>query len=369
MHGGDWRRLALTTAIAVTPLVAPRLANGVEVTGGLTVIGLFPSSASIADDRTASVDIDLVQRSERGRLLAYFEGNSSLDERRASTVLVESNADAGTALDPNRHGRVQLSEVNYELHRPAGRELTFGLLDASGYLDRTRITNDENVQFLGASFVNNPTIEFPDYTLGAVYQVPAAGGHRPQINAVLTSSNGLADNPNLSYSQLLQVTEAGKGMFAAVGLGWPSETRLTRVGAWLNTRRHDDVNGVPAGEHNYGMYAVFGQSWRAHAVSVRVGLANDDVTTGSTFVALAYRYRVREHAIGVGVAHTFLSPVVADPLLDDSTHVEAFARLAVAPTMHLSVSLQRLRNSGFNSAPSDPRRAVAVAGLRFHYMF
>jgi hypothetical protein len=108
-------------------------------------------------------------------LFVYLEGNSTLDASRASSVLVETNADAGTALDPDRRGRVQLSELNYQLHRPAGRELTFGLLDASGYLDRTRITNDENVQFLGASFVNNPTIEFPDYTLGAVYQSPAAG--------------------------------------------------------------------------------------------------------------------------------------------------------------------------------------------------
>jgi Carbohydrate-selective porin, OprB family len=365
MRSGDWRHGVLAAAVAS---VAPSLANGVELSGGLTAIGLFPSSAPIADDRTLSVDLNLVQRYEHGQLFAYLEGNSSLDERRASTVLVESNADAGTALDPDRRGRVQLSELNYQLHRPAGRELTFGLLDASGYLDRTRITNDENVQFLGASFVNNPTIEFPDYTLGVVYQSPAVG-RRPQINAVLTSSNGLADNPNLSYSQLFQVADAGKGVFAAAGLGWPKETRLTRVGAWINTREHDDVNGLPGGGRNYGMYAVFGQSWRAHAMNLRVGLANEDVTRGSAFVALAYRYRLREHAIGAGIAHTFLSPAVVERLLDDSTHVEIFARLAIAPTMHLSVSAQWLHNSGFHAAPSDPRHSVAVAGIRFHYAF
>jgi len=86
--------------------------------------------------------------------------------------------------------------------------LTVGLLDPSGYLDRRRITNDENVQFLGASFVNNPTIEFPDYTLGLVYERPGnAGG--PQINAVLTSSNGLIDNPRsegLRYRRWTEVS-------------------------------------------------------------------------------------------------------------------------------------------------------------------
>jgi hypothetical protein len=186
---------------------------------------------------------------------------------------------------------------------------------------------------------------------------------------VLTASNGLADNPNLSYSQLIQVTDANKGVFAAVGLGWPRETRLTRVGAWINTRTHDDVTGAPAGARNYGVYGVFGQSWHAHAMNLRVGLANDEVTIGSAFMSLAYRYRLREHAVGIGVAHTFLSPIVVDSVLDDTTHVEVFARLAIAPTMHLTVSAQRLHNSGFHAAPIDPRRCVAVAGLRFHYSF
>jgi hypothetical protein len=340
----------------------------VEFGGGVTVVGLSPSDERIGTDRTLSVDLNLLRATDRGQLLVYVEGNSSLNERRASSVLVESNADAGTALDPDRHGRVQLSELNYRLNRAGGRQLTFGLLDASGYLDRTRITNDENVQFLGASFVNNPTIEFPDYTLGVVYQAPAAA-RRPQINAVLTSSNGLADNPNLSYSQLIQITEDDKGAFAAVGLGWPGETRLFRVGAWINTSEHDDVNGLADQVSNYGMYGVFGQSWDQHAMNLRVGLANEEVTIGARFVSLAYRYRLGEHAIGAGVAHTFLSREVSDAQLDDSDHVELFGRWAVTPAMHVTVSAQKLRHSGLHAAPGDSRRSVGAIGVRLHYSF
>jgi hypothetical protein len=274
-----------------------------DVSGGVTAVGLYPTGALIADDRTMSADVYLRHATSGGSLLIYFEGNSTLNERRASTALIESNADAGTAIDPDRHGRIQVSEINYELQRPAGDKLTFGLLDASGYLDRTRITNDENVQFLGASFVNNPTIEFPDYTLGAVYQRPGAGA-RPEVNAVLTSTHGLVDNPNLSYSQLLQFSANDRGAFAALGLGWANERRLARVGGWVNTRPHDTLTLDRRDATNYGVNSVFGRSWGAHAMSVRLGAANDEVTLGSRFVSLAYRYRyrLRDHAIGAGVA-------------------------------------------------------------------
>ena len=351
------------TAAAATPAPSQEGAEiedlrALMLSGGATLVGLFPDDSRVLDDQTLSVDLDIERPTRNGRWLAYFEGNSSLDPQAASTIVIESNADAGTAVDADLDGRIQLSEVNFRRALSRGRYLTAGLLDPSSYLDRSRITNDENVQFLGASFVQNPTIGFPDYTLGAVYQAPASE-RRPEINAVLTSSHGIADNPNLSYSQLLQIAENDKGVFGAVGLGWINEQRLIRIGAWINTRPHEELSGGEATHENRGLYAVFGHAWGIHAINLRLGRADDDVSIASRFASFAYRLRLRERdAFGIGMARAWVSPEITDPLRNDSVHVEAYLRLSVTAAAHVTISAQRVRHSGFVATPDDPRESI-----------
>lgn len=359
--------------LALAASIPAHCAAGVEasrltVSGGVTAILAHADDARIDDEATASVDLNLSYPGERGEWFTYIEGNTSLQSDGVATVLIEANADAGTALDPDRGGRVQVSEVNYRLQTTHGARLTAGLIDPSSYLDRTRITNDENVQFLGVGFVNNPTIEFPDYTLGLAYERPGARA-RPQLNAVLASSNGLADNPNVSYSQLLQVGGTDKGVFAGLGLGWVSERQLVRVGGWLNTRSHATLSGDADDESNFGVYGVYGRSWGAHAINMRAGAANGEVSRAAGFASLAYRYHWHGHALGVGLAQTFLSGDDREAAADDTTQLELFGRFAIAARAHLTASLQWLRHSGFVADAADPRDHAAVGGLRFHYGF
>ena len=360
----------LLSVIAMTCLgeIVNAQEAGWNFNGGVTTVSLHPASSEPGNDQTLSADLYLQREGRDGSWFIYVEGNSSLDADAASTVLIETNADAGTALDPDRNGRIQISELNYRARLGEGAFITVGLLDPSGYLDRTRITNDENVQFLGASFVNNPTIAFPDYTLGMVYERPSEGP-RPQLNAVLTSSNGLADNPNLSYSQLLRLTDDDDGAFAAIGLGWPTERQLIRVGAWMNTRPHVALDRTRNDATNYGAYAVYGRSWNEHGLNVRLGIANDDLVEGSRFASLAYRFRWRNHGVGAGIARTFLSSTIDDPSKDDSTQIELFGRFNISPTIHFTVSIQRLIHSGFVSVAADPRKSARLIGARFHMSF
>ncbi|MDX1563413.1 MAG: hypothetical protein R3305_10830, partial [Gammaproteobacteria bacterium] len=259
-------------ALALTAATPSAFGQTIELDASVTAVALFPDDDRIGEDRTASFDLTLERATTRGRWFAYVEANTSPNRRQASTVLAEVNADAGTALDPDRRGRVQLSELNYQLALTDGASVTLGYLDPSGYLDRSRITNDENVQFLGVSFVNNPTIEFPDYTMGVVYQRPARG-KQPQINAVVTSSNGLADNPNLSYAQLLELSSGNKGVFAAIGTAWLNERGLVRIGAWINTRPHTTLDETSNDSDNYGVYAVLGREWGNLGANLRLGMA------------------------------------------------------------------------------------------------
>ena len=142
--------------------------GGFSYEAGLTAIALNTSDKRIKNEETASADLWLRWQMPSGRWALYLEGNTTPRTDGVSTVIGESNADAGTALDEIRRGRVQISVLDYTHNWDATRSLTVGMIDASSYLDVSRIANDENTQFLGVSFVNNPTIQFPDYAGGSL---------------------------------------------------------------------------------------------------------------------------------------------------------------------------------------------------------
>jgi hypothetical protein len=97
----------------------------------------------------------------------YVEGNTTPFHDGVSRRIPEANTDAGTALNRSGEGRIQVSELRLIWPIFQGSHVHLGLLDATGFLDVSQIANDENLFFLGGPFVNNPTIEFPDYALGA----------------------------------------------------------------------------------------------------------------------------------------------------------------------------------------------------------
>ncbi|HSG64571.1 MAG TPA: hypothetical protein VLD39_06205 [Gammaproteobacteria bacterium] len=94
------RHLSLTLAAAL--VLAPSLlrAQPGSFEGGITGVSLHPHGDDAKDDQTLSADLFARRPTARGEWLVYVEGNSSLDIAAASSVFVEANADAGTALDP-----------------------------------------------------------------------------------------------------------------------------------------------------------------------------------------------------------------------------------------------------------------------------
>lgn len=50
-------------------------------------------------------------------------------------------------------------------------------------------------------------------------------------------------------------------------------------------------------------------------------------------------------------------------------HLAVLAILIIDQSIHLTVSVQRLDNSGFIADELSPRNSIVVGGLRFHYAF
>ena len=254
-------RFVLGAAVALAlsclgggPALATDPAPDVAVSGGITAIGQVTTGGGADASLTGSLDVFVTVARRWGSFELYVEGNSTPREGGVAALVPEANGDAGSALDERDRGRLQVSELKLDLRLPGERSVAVGLVDLSAYLDATRISNDENLQFLSAPLINNPAIEFPDYTLGIVFRQPATGGV-PAIHAAVTSSNGLADNPGKSYSELFDVGDDGKGVFAALEAAWKPGNRPVRVGVWWSGRDHDTLRGGSTERSNAGAWA------------------------------------------------------------------------------------------------------------------
>lgn len=141
-----------------------------EFTGNAVIIHQAINESYIRNEPAASADLVVQRQHGSGIWLAHIEASSTPESNSVSGIVPEANADAGSALDKNSEGRLQLSELYYTYLFAGNQTLSAGLLDVSGFFEQSRIASDETTQFMGAFFTGNPTIGFPDYTVGIVYE-------------------------------------------------------------------------------------------------------------------------------------------------------------------------------------------------------
>lgn len=336
-------RMLLSGAVfALTASAAPSDAQ-------TTPAVLFEASANLVGQATSEDDIrsevvgslDLFAEARLGpiSILAYVEGNTSPKTNGVSQRVPFANMDAGSALGSNGDGRVQLSELRMAWPIRERVVLHAGLVDLTGFLDVSRISNDENLFFLGQPFVNNPTIIFPDYTLGTTLVVGIPQVPRGRIALAVASSHGLADNPRASYGELFDLNAPGRSAFFAGRFRWEAEGWEGSIGGWATTAdRSADLAPLPL--PTQGLYSVLGISSGVHSLNGRVGIAIGDEGT-EPFLGLTYLGTVGANALGVGVAK---APALPSFVARDAGHAEAFVRKGIRETLYLTSSIQWLSN-------------------------
>jgi hypothetical protein len=341
-------------------------AQPVAVEGGLTAVFQTATDKHIDSELVTSFDLVTTLPRGNGKWVVYVEGNTSPRTDGVSTLLGEANADAGSALDRDGNGRLQVSELHY--FQPfADGLLVSGLVDVTSTLDSSEVANDETHQFLSAPLVNNPTIDFPDYSLGVVYNRET--GPDRGYSLALTSSHGLGDNSDASYAQLVDINAEGKGVFAAAEGQWPLATTRLHLGMWLNSAGHARLDGGAGTEHNYGLYlGVDGRLGRG-MWNLRVGLANDQVSPTSRFLSAAVERPLSQATLGLGLAYSGLSAQDTTAQQDNSLLAEAYLRFVPRDDVSLTPAVQWLRNSGFDTSATTVDNEQLLLSLRLNYTF
>lgn len=366
-------RLRQNSAIAIfglfAMLVAHQGAADTSWEGGLTTVYQWADDSRADAELTASADLGATIKIGRGELFIHIEGSSTPKSRGASTFYPTANGDSRSVLTKDGDGGLQVSEFNYTIVSEDKSSITFGLINPSAWLDKGRIANDENNHFLNGSLVNNATIEFPDYTLGVVRRLAASAG-RPELSFVLSGSDGIADLPDRSYQDLLDLNEEGRGVFLGVGAVWDSGPSEWRLGAWARTDDHSLPFSQNDGGKNYGVYAVY--NWRSgrDAWNVRVGFANPDVSVAERFLSLAYQRKLAEGQLGIGAAHTRISDTFRSTEGSRAWDAELYYRLPIfSGNGHLTPHLQYVVVPGIEASDTVPSSTATIAGVRLHLFF
>lgn len=340
----------------------------VSVTGGVTAIGQSANDARIGRELTAFFDVYVSGGLGPGLWFAYIEGSSSPARHGVSRFIREANTDAGTTLGTETEGNVQISELKYRWPVNAQGFITAGLIDPSAYMDLAPTANDENQQFLGVTFVNNPIIEFPDYSLGVVY-VQRADSSGPEWFFVLTSTHGLNDNPDATYAQLFNVDNPEKGAFVGVGVRHERGSWHGELGLWAHTAPHESLDGTRHGGRNYGVYGIVGRNQTQGGIDLRLGWTNPDVFQGRAFAGLTWEHRFEHLTVGAGASHIWVSSKLPEPDKGDLTQLELYARMPVGHGIEITPDIQYVVNSSFDKSGTVYDKAVTIYGIRVAFAF
>lgn len=301
-----------SSAVAVILLLTNQALAEVTVEAGTTIIGQQTSkqNSTINKDLTGSIDLVIDADIGPGALHIYVEG-STTPTVSASSVITGSNDDAGTAIDKNGEGRIQLSEIIYSFDFDA-LNVSLGVQYLPAITDATAVSHDETSQFLAGSLVNNPTIAFPDYTPSLVLN--HGGEDAVNTTALVGNAYGLGDNPNANYGDLFKFgrdrnSGLKKGIFALGELRLPGEVDFT-LGGWLRTSELPQHMGGANKSSTFGVYTngdgTLGENtlWSAR-FGWNSGKSTDEVITHAS-MAIEHSYR-EDHVIALGVAWNGLS--------------------------------------------------------------
>ncbi len=365
--------------------------KGISVEGGITVVGQGTLNSDHGKDKAYKKETDMsysasliiyketenMGRLGHGVMSIHIEGADGPD--RWLKDLQDSswssvNEDYSSPVDM---GNVNLREAWYE-HYLFGDKfvVTLGKLDVTAYVDENEVANDEEVQFLGGEFVNNPIIPFPDYGPGlrlTVYPKDSLS-----LTAVLMSVDR-NDEGSSSWSDIFD------GVFGIGQLGIKANpfglSGSYRFMGWFNTSKHADYSkdGKERNRNNYGFALDIDQEILKDTLFafLRAGWSEPDLNEASFVLSLGARLfgrwwgRPRDElavAYGlIGESHEFrdYQRLIGGTQTENQHHVEAYYKFSLGEHLEISLDYQFLSNPGGHRNIKDAH----LLGVRTHFGF
>ena len=331
-------------------------------------------------DVEASADLQRLLGFESGSLFLHLEGGWP-DTEGIDGVSVGSYF--GVNADAIGDRAILVKQLYYE--GPIINDnltLMIGKIDFTGVFDTSAYADDECSQFLNAAFVDDPTIPFPDYSLGAV------------LTYALTDSwyvmGGIADADADDRETGFNTTFDGDDYFLYI-----FETGVTpqldsakgplqgayRVGFWADPRPKAHSDTTNTYRNDVGFYLSFDQMLAKEnsdpedsqglGTFFRYGYADSRKNDLTNFWSVGFQYHGLlegrdDDILGVGFAQGSFSDMATSTYTEDyESVVEVYYNTQVTPWLNVSPSVQFISNPGGDKSLSD----AVVLGVRAQISF
>jgi porin len=269
--------------------------------------------------------------------------------------------------------------------------LRLGKLDMTGgfehhgcpvSFDCSSYANDETSQFLNNALINNPTIPFPDYGLGAVlYWNPIKWWY---------ASVGIADAQADARETGFRTTFGGEDYFLYIfetgvsprldSANGPLQGTY-RIGLWNDPQPKANSDGTKNYRDDVGFYICCDQALTKENAApedsqglgafFRYGYAPSKRNDITNFFSFGFQYQGLidgrdDDVLGVGFAQGIFSNSADTTYTDDYENaLELYYNAQVAGWLNISPSIQYVTNTGGNKAVSD----AIVLGVRVQMTF
>lgn len=365
--------------------------KGIEVGLGVTNIYQQNVRGGISKHRRAgrysgsydlelTADLQKLLGFETSRLFIHLEGGwpdtEGIDEPSVGSYFgVNADAIGNRAMDVKQffyEGPIVGDNLN----------LMIGKIDFTGVFDTSAYADDECTQFLNGAFVDNPTIPFPQYSLGVV------------LTYDLTDSwyvmSGIADAQADSRETGFRTTFHNQDYFFYI-----FETGLTpqldsangplqgayRAGLWYDPQPKTSADGTKSYRDDVGFYLSCDQMLAKEnddlqdsqglGAFFRYGYANSKRNDIANFWSIGFQYQGLlegrdDDVLGVGFAQGIFSDKASATYTDDYENVlELYYSAQVTPWLAVSPSIQYIANPGGDKTTSD----AVVLGVRVQVSF
>jgi len=260
--------------------------------------------------------------------------------------------------------------------------LTIGKIDFTGVFDQSQYADDECSQFLNAAFVDDPTIPFPAYSLGAVLTYSPLESWYVSAGA----ADAQADSRETGFRTAFHKEDYFLYIFET---GFRHEFNLSngpldgtyRAGFWYDPQPKANSDGSKNYRDDLGFYlscdqmllkeSPDAQDIQGLGAFFRYGYAGSKRNDINNFFSFGFQYQGlfegRDNdVLGFGFAQGVFSDSADTTYTDNYENAfELYYNVALANGLNISPGVQYIANPGGNKAVSD----AVVLGLRAQMIF
>lgn len=390
-----WRRETLTDGFC--GLADPLAMQGIDIVMSATSIYQQNVRGGLSTHRRAgrnagsyhfdtNFDAERLLGIEGGRIHMLIEGKWSQSVGINDTMAGSYFGVNGDAM-PRR--AIDVTELWYEQTFTDAWQMRIGKMDLTGgfehhncpvSFDCSNYAGDEHRQFLNGALINNPTIPFPQYGLGAVlhygpdnFWYVSAAAADAQADIRETGFRTTFCGPDYFF----YIAEAG--LTPLLGSEKGALPGAYRFGVWYDPQSKANSDYQEAGRFSRddaGYYLTFDQMLAKEndrpeddqglGAFFRYGHSDSERNDVTDFWSIGVQYKGlfegrAEDILGAGLAHGTFSDKSAATYTDDyEAAYEVYYSMSLAPWLYVSPDFQYIVNPGGDAGIDD----AVVIGLR-----